>query len=294
MSKTTLYPVVQFKKDTWEIDEFDCASVFLLVGSEKAMLIDTGTGIGDLKGAVELITDKPLIVVQTNGKMEHFSGSCQFDEVWINPKEEYDFDPPIEKRKEYIRLITIRQCDSIGQGMYSAYPLYGYDESDIIETGTSKPVIRDLTDGMEFDLGGGRIVKAYECPGDTKGAMMFLDEYSRSLFCGDALNFVMYLGAVPAEESIKYLKKMEELSDKYDDIYNAHHDFRAPGETLGADCLPNATALVQQIIDGRYRPVIVPSFMGPASGDPPHTMLCNERNFLDYPGLGDEIGDSED
>ena len=35
--RTTLYPMVQFKKDTWEIDEFDCASIFLLIGTEKAM-----------------------------------------------------------------------------------------------------------------------------------------------------------------------------------------------------------------------------------------------------------------
>ena len=50
---TTLYPMVQFKRDTWELDEFDCASIFLLVGTERALLIDTGIGVGDLKAAVE-------------------------------------------------------------------------------------------------------------------------------------------------------------------------------------------------------------------------------------------------
>ena len=60
------YPLVQFKKDTWEIDEFDVASMYLLVGQEKAMLIDCGMGLGDLRGAVEMITDKPLIVVITH------------------------------------------------------------------------------------------------------------------------------------------------------------------------------------------------------------------------------------
>ena len=37
----------------YEIDEFDCASCFLVVGEEKALLIDTGVGIGDLKWLVE-------------------------------------------------------------------------------------------------------------------------------------------------------------------------------------------------------------------------------------------------
>ena len=60
---TKLYPMVQIKKNTWEIDEFDCASIFLLIGTEKAMVIDCGMGIGDLRGAIEMITDKPLICV---------------------------------------------------------------------------------------------------------------------------------------------------------------------------------------------------------------------------------------
>ena len=58
---TKLYPMVQFEKGTWEIDEFDCASLFLLEGTEKAMLIDCGMGIGDLRGAVEMITDKLIL-----------------------------------------------------------------------------------------------------------------------------------------------------------------------------------------------------------------------------------------
>ena len=57
---TKLYPMVQIQKNTWEIDEFDCASIFLLIGTEKAMVIDCGMGIGDLRGAIEMITDKPL------------------------------------------------------------------------------------------------------------------------------------------------------------------------------------------------------------------------------------------
>lgn len=83
--RTTLYPMVQFKKDTWEIDEFDCASMFLLVGSEKAMLIDTGMGVGDIRGAIEMITDKPLIVVLTHGHIDHTGNAVQFPEVWMHP-----------------------------------------------------------------------------------------------------------------------------------------------------------------------------------------------------------------
>ena len=79
------YPLVQFKKDTWEIDEFDVASMYLLVGQEKAMLIDCGMGLGDLRGAVEMITDKPLIVVITHNHLDHTGNARQFEEIWMSP-----------------------------------------------------------------------------------------------------------------------------------------------------------------------------------------------------------------
>ena len=74
---TRLYPMVQFKKDTWEIDEFDCASIFLLIGSERALLIDSGFGIGDLRGAVEMVTDKPITLVISHSHGDHCGSAYQ-------------------------------------------------------------------------------------------------------------------------------------------------------------------------------------------------------------------------
>ena len=82
-----LFPTVQFRKNTWEIDEFDCASIFLLEGTEKALVIDLGMGIGDLRGAIEMITDKPLIAVISHGHVDHTGHARQFDEVWIHPND---------------------------------------------------------------------------------------------------------------------------------------------------------------------------------------------------------------
>ena len=83
---TRLYPMVQFKKDTWEIDEFDCASIFLLIGAERALMIDTGFGIGDLRGAVEQLTDKPITLVISHSHGDHYGGAYQFDEAWVYEK----------------------------------------------------------------------------------------------------------------------------------------------------------------------------------------------------------------
>ena len=65
---TTAQPIVEIAKDTYEIDEFDCGSIFVLVGKDKAMVIDTGTGIGDLPAVIRKITDKPIVLVNTHGQ----------------------------------------------------------------------------------------------------------------------------------------------------------------------------------------------------------------------------------
>ena len=80
-------------------------------------------------------------------------------------------------------------------------------------------------------------------------------------------------------------KKMQEMGDQYDGIYNGHHDFRAQGAPLGEDCLPNALALARQIRDGNCSVIEVPTFWGPASTRPNRKMIQKYRNFLGYRGF---------
>lgn len=279
---TKLYPMVQFKKDTWEIDEFDCASIYLLIGTEKAMLIDCGMGIGDLRGAVEMITDKPLIVVISHGHIDHTANARQFDEVWIHPKDQNRPIPQsLERRRYDTERIAKRQKNCIG-GAYSMFKLYPYDINvDLREPGPEEkmPVIHDLYDGQQFDLGGGRIVTAYECPGHSEGEMIFLDEQTRSLFAGDALNFNLGVSACPVETTLRYLERMRDLGDRYDGIYNGHHDFRPLGAPLDDDCLPNAIQILKDAMNGYIVPCETPSFWGadmPLTNAPqqPHQMIA--------------------
>ena len=262
---TKLYPMVQFKKDTWEIDEFDVASMFLLVGTERAMLIDCGMGIGDLRGAVEMITgNKPLTVVITHGHIDHTGNGRQFEELWINPLDAAAPIPQSLARRKYdIERIAARNKGAIG-APFTMFNLYPFDLNEDVREDADRPmpVLRDLCDGQQFDLGGGRIVTAYACPGHTAGQMMFLDEQTRTLICGDALNFNLGVGAVPAETTLKGLKRMRDLGDKYDGIYNGHHDFRAFGAPLDPDCLENAIAILEDVMAGHLNEVKMPSFWG--------------------------------
>ena len=262
---TKLFPMVQFKKDTWEIDEFDAASIFLLIGTEKAMVIDLGMGIGDLRGAIEMITDKPLIAVISHGHIDHTAHAREFDEVWINPKDNTKPMPQSLVRRLYdTEHIAQRQKGSIG-APYNMFRLYGYDiDIDLREPGPEEkmPVVHELYDGQKFDLGGGRVITAYDCPGHSLGEMVFLDEQTRTLFAGDALNYNLGIGTVPVETTLRYLKRIRDMGDKYDGIWNGHHDFRAVGVPLDEDCLPTVIEMCEDILKGNYSPVQIPSFWG--------------------------------
>ena len=61
--------------------------IFLLVGKEKALLIDTGmTGL-DLQSTISLHTDLPVQLLNTHADRDHIAGNSQFPEFCMHPSE---------------------------------------------------------------------------------------------------------------------------------------------------------------------------------------------------------------
>ncbi|MFJ5760653.1 MBL fold metallo-hydrolase [Neobacillus sp. NPDC093182] len=53
--------------------------MYLVEGTVRAALIDTGTGVGDLKAYIDNLTDKPYFVMLTHGHVDHAMGAPAFD-----------------------------------------------------------------------------------------------------------------------------------------------------------------------------------------------------------------------
>src|ERR1022692_859034 len=74
-----------------ETRHYENTTVSLIIGPEKAVLIDTGCGIGDLRKAVAEVTDKPVIVVNTHTHLDHLGSNRPFDEIAM-------FDHPLSRQ----------------------------------------------------------------------------------------------------------------------------------------------------------------------------------------------------
>lgn len=245
--RTMKMPWYEFAPNTYEIDEFDCVSLFLFVGTERALLLDTGAGVGDLKGLVEQLTHKPYDVVITHGHMDHVGGAGWFDEVYMNEKDYdcYPFPPSLEQRRSYADMISKRE-----------HRYYAYDGEKDIRPWPKTPARKPLTDGQVFDLGG-RNLTFYECPGHTPGEMVAIDSQNRILFCGDACNNHLIFMTAPGdpnfisiEEAGENLERIWNLRDRFDVVMNSHHDYRSVGGPLSPSVMPNAIRCCRELVSG--------------------------------------------
>lgn len=71
---------------TWRYDEVG-VRFFLLVGDERAALIDSGMQTHDARDLAEELTDLPLMLLHTHCDIDHVGSDAQFDEIWVSPAE---------------------------------------------------------------------------------------------------------------------------------------------------------------------------------------------------------------
>lgn len=169
----TDFPVEKIAEDTYMLSDFGIADCYLVIGEEKALLIDCGTGIGDIKGAVEKLTDKPLMVVGTHGHVDHMGGQGQFDKVYLHTLDAgrvYDFMTSRTLRKLFL-LGSVGVVDK------------SIKLKDVVKY-KKKAEIQTIEDGYVFDLGGRKLTVVHSV-GHTYGSILLLDDKTKIAFVGD-------------------------------------------------------------------------------------------------------------
>lgn len=243
------FGVVKIADGIWRIDDHGRDNMYLVEGDEKALLIDTGTGVADLKGLVNSITPLPVVVVNTHAHPDHCGGNHQFKAAYIHPA---DFG------SVGIFDNKASHADAIQQALTEAPDLSGciLKDSDTFKGADLTPV----KDGHLFDLGN-RMLEVIEVPGHTPGSICLLDSKTKLLFVGDSNNMIVWLfldGCLPLESYLKNLEKQNQRSGEFDTILTGH------GDPLDAGFIEEQIICAQNILSGSCEGELYETFAGNA------------------------------
>lgn len=193
---------------TTKLVDVSGVAVFLVEGAEKAVLIDTATGAGDLKSYVAALTDKPVEVILTHGHSDHAGGAAGFDKVWLH---EDDWDlvkhhATMDMKMDYVRFITGKELSP---------------KNFVPERTAGYLAIKN---GQEFDLGG-LTLKMLHVPGHTHGTVCVLLAEERTILFGDACNNAVFLWdeeACCVEEYRQSLLELKKQENSWDTVWLSH------------------------------------------------------------------------
>jgi glyoxylase-like metal-dependent hydrolase (beta-lactamase superfamily II) len=222
-------------ENVWSIDGPANDLMYLVVGSRKAMLVDTGMGIGDLAWVVRRLTSLPVMVVNTHGHPDHAGGNSNFDEVWLPAKDE-----PIRQ----VMCTDKYRAGDLKAVFGEGDPRYAQLKAGLVPSRSF--TIHFLEPGDTIDLGG-RAFEVLAVPGHTPGSLCLLNAQEKLFFSGDSIVATpawLYLEhSLPLKTYYEALKRVEARSGDFDAIFPGHQP-----TPLGRDHLLDLLACAQEII----------------------------------------------
>lgn len=218
---------------TWVINFMNGSeNMYLLEGEEKALLIDTGYGVGNLRAYVEKLTDKPILVTNTHFHPDHSGGNGEFERVYLSRGAEIDA-PSVNNPGAVPFDLT-------------KLPYPDYEKMDIGE-------------GDRFELGGRAVEVLDVKPAHCNSSLFFLDRGHRMFFCGDELEAAQVMmfdnssnPDAPYEVKERLLnfqansRRIKELSTEFDYLLPNHN-----GYPIAKSYIDDYIELVDAVFDGR-------------------------------------------
>lgn len=236
------YEVYKLTEDTFAIYEpyqFEEAISYLVIGKDEGILIDTGTGIGNLKKLVQELTDLSVSVVNTHTHWDHIGDNHQFDAIAC-----FDHPECIDKLLKGVGNARLQASITDGS-IWKPLP------EELDPTSWKIPPIKPnrlLADGEIIDLGD-RALEVIYTPGHSPGSICLLDRKNRLLFTGDTF-FPGPLYAYPEDVDIDLYREsidlLKERIEEYDYLCSGHND-----PWVKSEVIPRVADAFEDIMAGK-------------------------------------------
>lgn len=179
------FTVEAIDADTFAISEYqhwEETHCYLICGTERAILLDTGLGVSNIREIVRQLTDLPVMAVTTHVHWDHIGGHRYFDTIAVHEAERDwlagQFPLPLQAVK---RSLTCRPC-SFPEG-------FSLDRYQVFQGSPQ----RILQDGDRLELGN-RSLTVYHTPGHSPGHCCYYEPARNLLYSGD----LIYQGCLDA------------------------------------------------------------------------------------------------
>jgi glyoxylase-like metal-dependent hydrolase (beta-lactamase superfamily II) len=149
------------------------ANMYLVVGRERAVLVDSGLGVGDLRAQIDAITSLPCTVLNTHHHWDHVGANASFAGNAIHDSE----TSLLAQRPNVGRIRRAMRSPAARAVLPPSFDPKSYQP-------VPKPATRALRDNDSIDLGD-RTLRVLHIPGHSPGHVAYWDEANRMLFTGD-------------------------------------------------------------------------------------------------------------
>jgi len=184
----------------YEPHQFEEAISFLILGDKRALLFDTGLGIGDIKRVVTPLTSLPIAVLNSHTHNDHVGDNWEFDEI-------YGMDTDFTRANA--KGSSADAQEELAPGSVCGELPAGFDAKSY----ATRPfhITHWIHDGDTVDLGA-RVLQIISTPGHTPDAICLLDRKNGLLFTGDSF----YAGTIwlyrPETDLDAYVRSVERIA----------------------------------------------------------------------------------
>lgn len=217
------FTIDHIDKDTHIISEYrhwEETHAYLLNGTERSLLLDTGLGICNIYDEVIKLTDKPVTAVATHIHWDHIGGHKFFPDFYAHEDELNWLNGEFPLTLEQIKDMVVDCCD-LPEG-------YNVDNYRFFQ-GTPTMVLKD-NDIIDI---GGRSIQVLHTPGHSPGHICFFEKERGYLFTGDLVYKDTLFAYYPSTDPKAYLKSIERVATlPVKKVFPAHHSLDIHPEIL--------------------------------------------------------------